>query len=358
MTQVLGIKFQDYGMVYYFDDAGHNAGVNDIVVVQTEQGLGIGRVVAVCDSLPVCVAGMEIKPVTRLATEKDLRIMHENATLADEAAGVCRTCVRENNLDMKIVGVEVFFDRSKMVFYFTSPGRVDFRELVKTLVKLYRSRIEMRQIGVRHETQMVGGIGNCGMVCCCRSMLKKFASATIKMAKEQNLFLTPPKISGACGRLLCCLSYEHDNYEEFHRQCPKIGKKFKTDIGLLKVLRANFFQQSVEVQNEENIEQTISLRNWATLNPRRVDNAAEVEAFPLYEHEDEHELLETGAACQKKFCPNKVKSARQDNAKSESLDGKGQSGAVSSQSALSPKGHPVSNRRLRRKKRHTENKAV
>ena len=344
MPQVLGIKFQDYGMVYYFDDAGRHAGVNDVVVVQTEQGLGIGRVVAARDNLPACAAGMEIKPITRLATEKDLEIMRENATLADEAAEVCRSCVREHNLDMKVVGVEVFFDRSKMIFYFTAPGRVDFRELVKILVKLYRSRIEMRQIGVRHETQMVGGIGNCGMVCCCRSMLKKFASATIKMAKEQNLFLTPPKISGACSRLLCCLSYEHDNYEEFHHQCPKIGKKFKTNAGFFKVLRANFFQQSVSVQNEENIEQEIPLKNWAALNPRRVDNALEVEALPLCELEEEHELVEIGSASQKKSCPNKINSVCQDNAKAELRAAQEPSGSV--------------NRPSRRRKRHPGNKSA
>ena len=189
--------------------------------------------------------------------------------MAREAQEFCRQCIRDRNLDMKLVDVEVFFDRSKLIFYFTAPSRIDFRDLVKDLVREYRARIELRQIGVRHETQMVGAVGNCGMVCCCRRYLRKFAPVTIRMAKEQNLFLNPAKISGICGRLLCCLSYEQDNYDHFHRMCPRLGKKYQTDKGPMKVLRANMFRNSLSVLTENNEEVELSLDDWQALAPHR-----------------------------------------------------------------------------------------
>ncbi len=166
---------------------------------------------------------------------------------------------------MKLVDVEVYFDRSKIIFYFTAPTRVDFRELVKDLVKVYRTRIELRQIGVRHETQMIGGIGNCGQICCCRRFLRKFEPVTIKMAKDQNLFLNPAKISGVCGRLLCCLAYEENHYLEFQEQLPKIGKRYQTQKGLLRVVRANIFRQTITVLNEEGQEEEIPLSEWKSI---------------------------------------------------------------------------------------------
>ena len=184
-------------------------------------------------------------------------------------------CIRYRRLDMKLVDVEVFFDRSKFIFYFTAPNRIDFRDLVKDLVREYRARIELRQIGVRHETQMVGAIGNCGMVCCCRGHLRKFAPVTIKMAKEQNLFLNPSKISGICGRLLCCLSYEQENYENFSRISPRIGKRYQTDKGEMKILRTNMFRNSLVGVDENNAEVEMSLAEWLALNPRLPDNTGQ-----------------------------------------------------------------------------------
>jgi hypothetical protein len=175
---------------------------------------------------------------------------------------------------MKLVTVEVLHDRSKIVFFFTAPSRIDFRELVKDLVRNYRTRIELRQIGVRHETQMIGGIGNCGMVCCCHTYLRKFAPVTIKMAKEQNLFLNPSKLSGMCGRLLCCLSFEQGNYEEFTRRCPKPGKKYATRGGTVKVLRANLFNQSISVLFENGEERELSLEEWDALEQRKGEQTA------------------------------------------------------------------------------------
>jgi cell fate regulator YaaT (PSP1 superfamily) len=198
----------------------------------------------------------------------------ENRRLARRAFTFCRQCISSQNLDMKLVDVETLHDRSKIIFFFTAPNRIDFRELIKSLVREFHTRIELRQIGVRHETQMIGAIGNCGQVCCCRRFLRRFAPVTIKMAKEQNLFLNPAKISGICGRLLCCLSYEQKGYEEFHKQCPKIGKRFQTALGNVKVLRANFFKKSISVWVEDAGERELTLEEWRDALNRQPDEGA------------------------------------------------------------------------------------
>jgi len=267
----LGIRFRPNGQLYYFTSKGLDAKVGDQVVVETDQGMGLGTVAIVCEGSPETLGDEELKPIERLATEEDLASQEENIAMAKDAFAYCKRCIRERDLDMKLVDVEVFFDRSKIIFYFTAPTRIDFRELVKDLVKNYRTRIELRQIGVRHETQMIGALGNCGMVCCCRRYLRKFAPVTIKMAKEQNLFLNPNKISGMCGRLLCCLNYEQSNYEEFHRRCPKMGKKFVTSLGPVKVIRANMFRNAITLLLETNEEKEVSLEEWLEMNPRRPD---------------------------------------------------------------------------------------
>ncbi|MGE4296884.1 MAG: regulatory iron-sulfur-containing complex subunit RicT [Desulfovibrionaceae bacterium] len=269
MGQVLGIKFNDYGQVYYFDSGELEIAQGQHVIVSTEQGLGFGDVVVLRDAIPEGAETGDIKSIDRVATDEDLAKQAENVALARDAYFFCRRCVSERRLDMKLVDVDVFFDRGKIVFYFTAPNRVDFRELVKDLVKTYRTRIELRQIGVRHETQMIGAVGNCGMTCCCRQFLRKFAPVTIKMAKEQNLFLNPTKISGICGRLLCCLSYEQENYEIFHRNCPKIGKRYATNIGAVKVLRANLFRSSLSLIVEGGEEREVTLEEWQQLDPKR-----------------------------------------------------------------------------------------
>ncbi|MCL1889042.1 MAG: hypothetical protein FWF99_00865 [Desulfovibrionaceae bacterium] len=217
----------------------------------------------------------EASPIKCLAGGEDLALDEENRNLASESRLFCRQRIRERNLDMKLVDVEVFHDRSKMIFYFTAPGRVDFRDLVKDLVQEYHIRIELRQIGVRHETQMIGALGNCGMACCCRRYLRRFAPVTIKMAKEQNLFLNPAKLSGICGRLLCCLANEQENYEEFHRNSPKLGKKYQTGQGVMKVIRANLFRQSIVALTEAGEEREFMLEAWSLLNPVRLESKSE-----------------------------------------------------------------------------------
>lgn len=265
---IVGIRFRTHGQTYYFS-AQMEVAVGNVVVVETEQGIGLGEVLSMHDSLPPGTVEGPLSPVSRLASDEDRTTGRENELLARQAHVFCQECIRQRKLEMKLVDVEVYYDRSKIIFYFTAPARIDFRELVKDLVREYRSRIELRQIGVRHETQMVGAVGNCGMVCCCRRFLRKFAPVTIRMAKEQNLFLNPAKISGICGRLLCCLSYEQENYDAFHRNCPRLGKKYQTSQGGMKVLRANMFRNTISVLNENNEELEFTLEDWQALEPRR-----------------------------------------------------------------------------------------
>ena len=280
MSQILGIKFNDYGQVYYFASGPFVVREGQHVIVKTDQGMGLGKVVLTRQA-PVEAEedGEEgMKPIYRLANEKDMESVAENEALSKDAFSFCRKCVSRLKLGMKLVDVEVFFDRSKMVFYFTAPGRIDFRELIKDLVREFRTRIELRQIGVRHETQMLGAIGNCGQICCCRRFMRKFVPVTIKMAKEQNLFLNPTKISGICGRLLCCLSFEQKGYEEFHRMCPRVGKKYNTALGPVKVLRSNFFKKSLSVLMENFDEREVSIDEWNEIVNKPPNEEAMAEA--------------------------------------------------------------------------------
>jgi cell fate regulator YaaT (PSP1 superfamily) len=280
MSQTLGIKFNDYGQVYYFGSGPFVVREGQHVIVKTDQGMGLGKVVLVRQAPKESddEDGEGYKEIYRLANEKDMEAVAENEVLSKDAFRFCRTCIAGHKLGMKLVDVEVFFDRSKMVFYFTAPGRIDFRELIKDLVKEYRTRIELRQIGVRHETQMLGAIGNCGQMCCCRRFMRKFVPVTIKMAKEQNLFLNPTKISGICGRLLCCLSFEQKGYEEFHRMCPRVGKKYQTSLGQMKVLRSNFFKKSLSLLDENFDEQEVSIDEWNEIVNKPPSDEAKAEA--------------------------------------------------------------------------------
>lgn len=265
---IYGLRFRALGQTLYHTGPADLA-VGDHVLIAADQGQALAQVVSGPYDYVAGVEPESLTPIERRATEEDLAEGRTNEKLAREATEFCRQCIRDRRLDMKLVDVEVFFDRSKLIFYFTAPARIDFRELVKDLVREYRARIELRQIGVRHETQMVGAVGNCGMVCCCRRYLRKFAPVTTRMAKEQNLFLNPAKISGICGRLLCCLSYEQENYDRFHHNCPRLGKKYQTTQGTMKVLRANMFRNSLSVLNENNEEQELTLEEWQALDPHR-----------------------------------------------------------------------------------------
>ncbi|MBR4424048.1 MAG: hypothetical protein IKS68_07465 [Mailhella sp.] len=306
MKQTIGLRFSHYGQVLAcVCDAGDvPLSVGDKAMVESEQGLNCGivvwqrpwhegmeQIIAARNSASSDEEGgipSPLMPEARRTTQEEARISQENAELSERAFAFCRARIAARQLDMKLVDVEVLYERVKMIFYFTAPTRIDFRELVKDLVHEYHTRIELRQIGVRHETQMVGALGNCGMVCCCRRFLHRFAPVTIKMAKEQNLFLNPTKISGICGRLLCCLSYEQDNYDAFHRSCPKLGKRYKTDEGHMRVLRTNMFRNSVVALPDGGQEKEMQLEDWLALNPTRSETPppqgqAEPKAIPQTE---------------------------------------------------------------------------
>ena len=265
----------DEGTLQELRDRGEHLAVGDMVMVEGDAGPVLAAV-AILRRMDVSRLVSDECPgigeVLGIAGPEDVTVAAKNTALATEARSYCQSCIRERDLDMKLVDVEVSHDRSKIAFYFTAPTRIDFRELVKDLVRKYRTRIELRQIGVRHETQMLGAVGNCGMVCCCRRYLRNFVSVAIKMAKEQNIFLNPAKISGICGRLLCCLAYEQENYDEFYRRCPKLGKKYVTTRGVMRVLRANMFKESINVLSEHNEELEFSLEEWKSLEPRRNEN--------------------------------------------------------------------------------------
>lgn len=274
LTEVAAVRLGGLGPALFFTTNGVECAPGDQVIVEMEEGQAFGDVASVMRMIPAHLeeaAGEDgkIRPLVRKATDKDALSAESNRNLATEALAYCRECIRERNLDMKLVDVLILHDRSKMIFYFTAPARIDFRELVKDLVRRYRTRIELRQIGVRHETQMVGALGNCGMVCCCRRYLRKFSPVAIKMAKEQNVFLNPVKISGICGRLLCCLAYEQEHYDEFYRSCPKLGKKYHTDAGVFRVLRASLFRESVTVLSETGEEVEYPLAEWNAMSPYR-----------------------------------------------------------------------------------------
>ncbi|MCF8085401.1 MAG: hypothetical protein K9J48_00785 [Desulfohalobiaceae bacterium] len=265
MSMYIGVKFREQGQIYYFQADQEDLAPGDHVLVTTEEGQGIGRVALAEAELPVDLPPEEVKTIDRKAGEEDLARMRENNELARDSFRYCREQIKQMGLEMKLVDVEVRFDQSKFVFYFTAPNRVDFRELVKDLVNQYRARIELRQIGVRHEAQILGGIGNCGRICCCHQFLREFVPVTIKMAKEQQLFLNPSKISGVCGRLLCCLNFEKKAYADFYNRCPKIGRKYQTNLGEVKVLRANFFRDTLVLDAGEGEEREINLLEWGEM---------------------------------------------------------------------------------------------
>ena len=278
MPEIVGIKFAGNGKSYYFDPKGLQFEQGDGAIVETVRGLEYGTVAIANAEVEDSEIKGTLKPVVRKATDKDRARAEENVELAQKALDICASKIAKHGLKMKLVGAEYTFDRNKVIFSFTADGRVDFRELVKDLVHQYRARIELRQIGVRHETQMIGAVGNCGMVCCCRRYLRKFAPVTIRMAKEQNLFLNPAKISGICGRLLCCLSYEQENYDQFHRSCPRLGKKYQTKKGSMKVLRANMFRNSISVITENNEEMELTLDEWQALESYRPEGPKQTTA--------------------------------------------------------------------------------
>ncbi len=248
MYDVVGVRFKKAGKIYYFDPGELAIQKDDFVIVETVRGVEFGKVVVAKKQVGENDVVLPLKKVVRIADQKDRIIVEENKAAAKEAYEVCGQKVNEHQLDMKLVDVEYTFDRNKVIFYFTADGRVDFRELVKDLAAIFRTRIELRQIGVRDEAKMLGGVGPCGRMLCCSTFLGDFDPVSIKMAKDQNLSLNPTKISGLCGRLMCCLKYENDNYESSKELLPDIGEYIETPNGRGKVIGLNILQHVMQVE--------------------------------------------------------------------------------------------------------------
>lgn len=255
MIDVSGVRFKKTGKIYYFDPRDIDTKVGDNVIVETSRGIEYGTVV-IKKELKEEEILTELKPVLRIASpEDDLRQL-DNRNDAREALIICENKCKEHKLNMKLIGCEYTFDRGKLLFYFTADGRIDFRELVRDLASIFRTRIELRQIGVRDEAKKIGGLGPCGRPCCCKAFLSEFSPVSIKMAKDQELSLNPTKISGLCGRLMCCLKYEQDGYECIFKKMPRLGEFVMTDRGEGTVIDKYTIQELVKIQfqNGEDIE--------------------------------------------------------------------------------------------------------
>lgn len=233
--------------------------LQDVVVLENEDGLRLGKVVGILPDFDPQLAAGHVKTVLRRATPEDLAQEEKNLLLEQRAAKFCQKRIQVHQLPIYLVEVDCLFDASKIIFYFTAPGRVDFRELVKDLVQEFRTRIELRQIGVRHRAKMVGGLGICGRGLCCASFIRDFEPVSVRMAKEQQLSLNPNKISGICGRLMCCLTYEYAAYQEIRRHLPRIGKRLKTPEGEGKIVRYNLIRETVTLEMEDKRELEIPL---------------------------------------------------------------------------------------------------
>ena len=252
MAEVIGVRFKNTGKVYYFDPDGVQVEVNDYAVVETARGIECGEVAMENRDVPDDTIVQPLKKLVRKATKDDLRRVAENEIKAKNAFVLCEKKIAERGLDMKLVDVEYTFDNSKILFYFTADGRVDFRELVKDLAGMFRTRIELRQIGVRDEAKMIGGLGICGRPFCCGSFLGGFQPVSIKMAKEQGLSLNPVKISGTCGRLMCCLKYEQEAYLDLLRTTPKVNAVVFTPDGKGVVIDQNLLTGKLTVRLDKN----------------------------------------------------------------------------------------------------------
>ena len=248
MKRIIGVRFRTAGKIYYFDPAGFEIKRGDHVIVETARGVEYGTVVGGIREVDDSKVVQPLKPVLRIANERDDEQEAANKVKEKKAFAICQEKIKKHKLEMKLIDAEYTFDNNKVLFYFTADGRIDFRELVKDLAGVFKTRIELRQIGVRDETKILGGIGICGRRLCCHTHLSEFVPVSIKMAKEQNLSLNPTKISGVCGRLMCCLKHEEETYEDLNRRLPGMGDFVTTDDGLKgEVSGVNVLRQLVKV---------------------------------------------------------------------------------------------------------------
>lgn len=283
MAEVIGVRFKEVGKIYYFDPDGQELKKGDRVIVETVRGVECGEVALENREISDEEIVKPLKKLIRKADEKDLRTLEENKKKEKNAFGICQKKIADHKLDMKLVDVEYTFDGGKVLFYFTADGRVDFRELVKGLAGVFRTRIELRQIGVRDESKMIGGLGICGRPFCCRSFLGDFQPVSIKMAKEQGLSLNPTKISGTCGRLMCCLKYEQNAYEYLLKITPKPGAIVETAEGAGTVVDFSLLTGTLKVKlhnNPDAMPKMFSRRDVKLVKDSRIKvDKAELEAL-------------------------------------------------------------------------------
>ncbi|MDY2960360.1 MAG: stage 0 sporulation family protein [Hornefia sp.] len=248
MIDIVGVRFKNMGKIYYFDPGDLQVQRGMGVIVETARGMEFGTVVMEITPVKEEDITKPLKKIVRLADERDIKRHEENESKKSKAMSICQEKIQLHKLEMKLIDVEYTFDNNKIIFYFTADGRIDFRELVKDLAAVFKMRIELRQIGVRDEAKMLGGVGSCGRGLCCATWLSDFQPVSIKMAKVQNLSLNPAKISGVCGRLMCCLKYENDVYLNLRKDVPEVNEKVETDQGVGKVIESDILQGKIKVR--------------------------------------------------------------------------------------------------------------
>lgn len=294
MIKVVGVRFKKAGKIYYFDPADMNIQKDTYVVVETARGIEFGECVIGIKEISEKDIVAPLKSVLRIATEEDINKHFKNKDKEKDAFDICLKKIQEHELTMKLIDVEYTFDNNKVIFYFTADGRVDFRELVKDLATIFKTRIELRQIGVRDEAKMLGGLGPCGRPMCCSTFLGDFASVSIKMAKEQNLSLNPTKISGICGRLMCCLNYEQSTYEDIRKRMPKVGSIVKTSEGTGEVFSNNTVKESIKVKlrkGEEEILKEFKIENVELIKGHYEDSIDDDDIKLEIESEEDRKLI-------------------------------------------------------------------
>ena len=294
MIKVVGVRFKKAGKIYYFDPADMNIQKDTYVVVETARGIEFGECVIGIKEINENDIVSPLKSVLRIATNEDIEKHFKNKDKEKDAFDICLKKIQEHGLTMKLIDVEYTFDNNKVIFYFTADGRVDFRDLVKDLATIFKTRIELRQIGVRDEAKMLGGLGPCGRPMCCSSFLGDFASVSIKMAKEQNLSLNPTKISGSCGSLMCCLNYEKSTYEDIRKRMPKVGSIVKTSEGTGEVFSNNIVKESIKVKlkkGEEEVLEEFKIDNIELIKGHYEDSIDDDDIKLEVESEEDRKLI-------------------------------------------------------------------
>ena len=294
MIKVVGVRFKKAGKIYYFDPADMNIQKDTYVVVETARGIEFGECVIGIKEINENDIVSQLKSVLRISTNEDIEKHFKNKDKEKDAFDICLKKIQEHGLTMKLIDVEYTFDNNKVIFYFTADGRVDFRDLVKDLATIFKTRIELRQIGVRDEAKMLGGLGPCGRPMCCSSFLGDFASVSIKMAKEQNLSLNPTKISGICGRLMCCLNYEQSTYEDIRKRMPKVGSIVKTSEGTGEVFSNNIVKESIKVKlkkGEEEVLEEFKIDNIELIKGHYEDSIDDDDIKLEVESEEDRKLI-------------------------------------------------------------------